>query len=206
MKALTIIALAFGLLIAGCSTAQPTASVAMVETAIAQTQEASPPTPTLHNFAASMPASLPEPTESPIPSPTLSLIATKIAEPKPIFEYAKIYGIGHLDTGHVLITVEIPGELLGSYHALVGNELFDCKTLPDYPNRLYCTGLTSYQGKYVQFSLIESRSQITVFETEIGIPPSPYTAQNVDTKVEKSTEEDPEQPTPTPTLPAYPYP
>lgn len=206
MKALSIIALAFGLLVAGCTTAQPTASVAMVETAIAQTQEANPPTPTPHVVAASMPASLPEPTESPIPSPTLSLIATKIAEPKPVFEYAKIYGIGHLDTGHVLITVEIPGELLGSYHALVENEVFNCKTLPDYPNRLYCTGLTSYQGKFVQFSLIESRSQITVYQTEIGIPPSPYTAQNVDTKVEKTTEEDPGQTTPTPTLPAYPYP
>jgi hypothetical protein len=206
MKALTIIGFIFGLLLAGCTTAQPTASVAMVRTAIAQTQEASPPTPTLQNVAASMPASLPESTEIPIPSPTLSLIATKIAEPKPVFEYAKIHGIGHLDTGHVLITVEIPGELLGSYHALVENEVFDCKTLPDYPNRLYCTGLTSYQGKFVQFSLIESRSQVTVFQTEIGIPPSPYTAQNVDKKAEKSTEEDSDRPTPTPTLPAYPYP
>ena len=202
MKAPTIIALVFGLLLAGCTTAQPTASVAMIETAIAQTQEASPPTPTPQTVAVSMPASLPDSTESPIPSPTLSLIATKIAEPKPVFEYAKIYGIGHLDTGHVLITVEIPGELLGRYHALVENEVFNCKTLPDYPNRLYCTGLTSYQGKFVQFSLIESRSQITVFQTEIGIPPSPYAAQNVDTKAEKTTEEDPQQPTPTPTIPA----
>ena len=206
MKALLIIALAFGLLLAGCTTAQPTASVAIIETAIAQTQVASPPTPTPQNVAALLPAPLPESTESPIPSPTLSLIATKIAEPKPVFEYAKIYGIGHLDTGHVLITVEVPGELLGSYHALVENEVFNCKTLPDYPNRLYCTGLTNFQGKYVRFSLIESQSQITVYQTEIGIPPSPYTAQNVDTKAEKTTEEDPDQPTPTPTLPAYPYP
>jgi hypothetical protein len=185
----------------------------MIETAIAQTQEAKPPTPTIQIELAASPVSDPEPTDVPLPSPTLSMVATVIAEPKPIFEYARIYGMGHLGTGHLLITIEVPGELTGSYQALVADEGFQCTVLPDYPNRLYCTGLTSYQGKYVQLKLIESRSQITVYQTVIGIPPSPAATQTVEMTAGKSNEDSPaqptdfpEQPTPTPPLPAYPYP
>jgi hypothetical protein len=129
-----------------------------------------------------------------------------IAEPKPIFEYARVYGMAHLKTGHLLITIEVPGEIPGTYQAKVGDEVFDCRILPEYPNRLYCTGMTSEEGKIVQFSIFESRSQITVFEQELGIPPSPYTSQLVETKADKSTDKNQDQPTPAPSLPAYPYP
>jgi hypothetical protein len=206
MKFLTFVTLFLGLGLVGCTTLESTPSVYAIETAIAQTQQAMPSTPTEKPALIIANESLAKPTDQLLPSPTISLIATVIAKPKPIFDYARIYGIGHLDAGHLLITIEVPGEISGNYHAMVGQEVFDCEILPEYPDRLYCTGPTSEDGNFVQFKLIESRSNITVFQTELGIPPKPYTGQFVETKNDKSIDKAPDQATPTPTLPAYPYP
>jgi hypothetical protein len=114
--------------------------------------------------------------------------------------------MGHLNSDHLLVTIEVPSEISGSYHAIVGNEIFDCEVLPEYPNRLYCTGLTYDAGKFVQLTLIDSLNQTIVFQTELGIPPNPYAEQFVETKKDKPVEKTPNQPTPLPTLPPYPYP
>jgi hypothetical protein len=208
MKLLNLITLFLLIGLVSCISPPPMPSNEDVKTAIAQTKQANLFIPTLQPVMNLSPTSLPHPTDHPLPTPTLSLIATVIAEPKPIFEYAKIYGIAHLQTGHLLITIEVPGDLRGKYQALVGNEAFDCNILPEYPNRLYCIGKDVNEGELVQLRIIEGWSQITVFQIEIGIPPSPYTAQVVDVNRNKTENNDPFKtaPTPTPPAPPYPYP
>jgi hypothetical protein len=204
IRILFTLVLGFGLV--GCAALESTPSVIAIETAIAQTQQAMPPTPTVIPTTVIDTQFITKATDLPLPSPTLSLIATEIAKPKPIFEYAYIYGMGHLNSDHLLVTIEVPSEISGSYHAIVGNEIFDCEVLPEYPNRLYCTGLTYDAGKFVQLTLIDSLNQTIVFQTELGIPPNPYAEQFVETKKDKPVEKTPNQPTPLPTLPPYPYP
>ena len=208
MKLLNLITLFLLIGLVSCISPPPMPSREDVKTAIAQTQQANLSIPTLQPVIKLSPTSLPDPTNLPLPTPTLSLIATVIAEPKPIFEYAQIYGIAHLQTGHLLITIEGPGDLRGKYQVLVGKEVLDCSILPEYPNRLYCIGQDVNEGELVQLSVIESWSQITVFQKEVGIPPSPYTAQVVEVNRNKPENNEPIKPTPipTPSAPAYPYP
>jgi len=208
MKLLNLITLFLLIGLVSCISPPPMPTNEDVKTAIAQTQQANLLIPTFPPEIKLSPTSLPDPTNPPLPTPTLSLIATVIAEPKPVFEYAQIYGIAHLQTGHLLITIEVPGDLGGIYQAFVGNEVFDCSILPEYPNRLYCIGQDVHEGELVQFSIIESSSQITVFQKEVGIPPSPYTAQVVEVNRNKPENNEPFEltPTPTPSAPAYPYP
>ena len=208
MKLLNLITLFLIIGLVSCISLPPMPSSEDVKTAIVQTKQANLLLQTLQPDLQLNPTSLPDPTNLPLPTPTLSLIATVIAEPKPIFEYADIYGIAHLQTGQLLITIEVPGDLRGKYQAFVGDEVFDCSILPEYPNRLYCIGRDVHEGELVQLRIIESRSQITVLQKEVGIPPSPYTAQVVEINRNKPENNEPIKPTPTqtPTSPAYPYP
>ena len=206
MKLLNLVTLFLLIGIVSCISPPPMPSREDIKTAIAQTQQANLFIPTLQPVIELSPTSLPDPTNLPLPTPTLSLIATIIAKPKPVFEYAQIYGIAHLQTGHLLITIEVPGDLRGKYQAFVGNEIFDCSILPEYPNRLYCIGQDVDEGELVQLSIIESWSQLTVFEKEVGIPPSPYAVQVVEVNKNKPKNNEPFIPTPTPLGPAYPYP
>lgn len=208
MKLLYLITLPLLISLVSCISPPPMPSREDVNTAIAQTRQSNFLIPTLQPDLKLTPTSLPDPTNLPLPTPTLSQIATVIAELKPIFEYARIYGVAHLQTGHLLITIEVPGDLRGKYQGLIGNEVFECSILPEYPNRLYCIGQDVHEGEIVQLSIIESRSQNTVFQEEVGIPPSPYTAQIVEVNKNNPENNEPIQPNPTqtPPAPAYPYP
>lgn len=208
MKLLAILTLFMCVGLASCISVPPMPSGEDIKTAIAQTKQANLLIPTVHPVNNTTPTSLPEPTDLPPPTPTLSLIATVIAQPKPIFADARIYGIAHLQTGHLLISIEVSGDLRGDYQAIVGNEVFVCNILPQYPNRLYCVGQDVHAGELVQLSVLETHSQNTIFQDEIGIPPSQYTAQVIQVDNNKPENNKPIEPTPVPTSPppTYPYP
>jgi hypothetical protein len=208
MKLLVILTLIICMGLVSCISVPPMPSGEDVKTAIAKTKQANLLIPSVHPENKTTPTSLPEPTDLPLPTSTISLIATVIAQPKPIFEHARIYGIAHLQTGHLLISIEISGDLHGNYQAVVGNEVFDCSILPQYANRLYCVGQDVYAGELVQLSIIEIQSKITVFQDEIGIPPSQYTAQLIHVDKNKPENNGTIKSTPVPTSPppAYPYP
>lgn len=200
----------FCLILAGCNypIAPPPESV---QTAIVQTQRI-PPTQT---FAAQF-------MENPLPTPPVTAtvpptwetpevvansdIATQIAQPRPIFEYASVYGLAHLENGQFLITLEIPGTLSGDYQAMLGGESFRCQILAEFPNRLYCNGLTSFAGQMATLQLQDQKEGTVVFETEIGIPPSPFAAGPTNLTEKSKGNGHSDQDTPTPSEEAYPGP
>jgi hypothetical protein len=65
-----------------------------------------------------------------------------------------------------------------------------------------------HAGELVQLSVFETHSQNTIFQGEIGIPPSQYTAQVIQVDNNKPENNKPIEPTPVPTSPppTYPYP
>jgi len=222
MKKLTWIVMAFLLPgITGCANLSSEAASKTIQTAIAQTLTALPTTNLLP--ATSTPAASPSPTatanaavRTAVDSATPQNVATIIADPEPDFSQAHIYGLAHLGNGHFLVTIEIPGSagnLEEKYTALLNeNESLRCIILEEYPNRLYCNGPTEYAGKYVLFQLINQISNEVVFETQIGVPPSPYTSFKESIPTKKTTGGgNPPPPTesPSPTAspsPPYPYP
>jgi hypothetical protein len=190
----------------------------MIQTAIAQTQGAGqtvqqrvvPPTST--------PTSVPTSSPSPTTRPTIDLstnVATVIADPEPDFSKAYIYGVAHLGNGHFLVTLEIPESseyLQNKYYALLGEDTLRCAILDEYPDRLYCNGPTENAGKFVSLQVINSITEETVFESELGVPPSPYLVNLQPKPTKKASGGDPSggsTPTPSPTeteLPPYPNP
>jgi hypothetical protein len=117
--------------------------------------------------------------------------------------------MAHLGNGHFLITLEIPegaGNLQEKYYGLLDEDSLRCAILEEYPNRLYCNGLTENAGKFVTFQLINAITEEKVFESQIGVPPSPYISIKEPKPTKKATgSSSSEQPTDTP-LPPYPYP
>lgn len=214
MKIVTWLLLVFLLGITGCANLSPEITSKTVQTAIAQTLTAVP-------TSSPLPA-----TSTPTLSPSLTAtttartaafwvtpqnVATIIADPEPDFSLASIYSLAHLGNGHFLVTIEIPGSagnLKEKYTALINEEeSLRCIILEEYPNRLYCNGPTEYAGKYVRFQLIDQVSGEVVFESQIGVPPSPYGSKQETAPGKKaSSGGNPASPTETPQPTAYPYP
>jgi hypothetical protein len=75
------------------------------------------------------------PTSTPEPPPTQAPVS---GQPSGALACTEIVSVGHGSEG-TLIVVAVPGVPGGSYPALVNNYLDDeCKTDPNYPDRLYC--------------------------------------------------------------------
>ena len=208
MKTLAIMLLC--LLLAACNfPAAP--SAASVEKAIVQTQQV-PPTQTFVSQLIEDPGLTPEPTATIRPTTavpevtTRSDIATQVARPRPVFEYARIYALAHLANGQFLITLEVPGALSGDYQATLGGEPFRCQILPEYPSRLYCNGPTSFTGQFALLQIREQPDQAVVYEIEIGIPPSPYASRAAAEGGRNRAQGGSDQAAPTPSEEGYPGP
>ena len=203
---------------AGCASRAPDLTVQMIQTALAQTQTAGPsvqprsvrPTPTLTQSPTSSATATSRPTID-----AATNVATVIADPEPDFSQAYIYGVAHLGNGHFLVTLEIPesaGNLQDKYYALLGEDALRCIILAEYPDRLYCNGPTENAGKFVSLQVINRITEEIVFESEIGVPPSPYLANLEPKATKKATDGDDSDgasstPSPTDTdLPPYPNP
>jgi hypothetical protein len=126
------------------------------------------------------------------------------------FTKANVIGMAHLDNGYFLVTINLPGKAEGEFRATVAADDFECMVLNQYPERLYCTGITTHAGQYVLFTLYHSGDELPVFETVIGIPPVYITRMlRYTRKVNKSEAEPTGKPPdqqPTPTAVPYPYP
>ena len=107
------------------------------------------------------PSSTPEPTFLP---PTSTLMTG------PDFTDASVISRGWLDSGSLLVTLQIPHGVEGDYYAIVGGHEFKCDILEDYPDRLYCHGTGVKPGTQVDASWYLEGVEHPLYETEIAIP------------------------------------
>lgn len=183
------LALLLGAALSACAASMRTPSAAQIQAAISQTQsaiQAKPPraTPSAIPSAAPTPEILPE-TGASAPG----FIATLIADPGPAFSRARVYGMAHLSGGRILITLEVPGNLSGEFHADLGGDELRCLILEEFPNRLYCHGPSSHAGQVVSFELFEAGQPEPVFRSEIGILPSPPSQAEKDDHARRDDED-----------------
>jgi len=206
MKQAALLVLVFSLGLFACSTAPATPSVGDIQTAIAQTQVAVPKFVPTNSPAPATPTQTPPPVIRPSFTPVKEAtnIATVIADSSPHFDFAEISGVAHLENGYFLITIEVPGGVRGEYFAALGEEEFKCLVLTEYPDRLYCTGLTSQAGEFVSLQVFEQGIQHPVFEGELGIPPLPAT-DSIQARIKRDERGRPEE-LPPADSPPYPYP
>jgi hypothetical protein len=208
MKHAALIVLLFALGLVACSNTPATPSVGDIQTAIAQTQAYSF-IPTIEPTNTPAPA---RPTKTPVPALRATStpiqestnIATVIADEGPHFDFAEISGVAHMENGYFLITLEVSGGVQGAYYARLGEEEFDCVVLRDYPNRLYCTGITTQAGAFVMLQIFELGSARPVYEEEFGIPPLSSSA-SIQARIKRDEHERPDENPPADSNP-YPYP
>lgn len=120
-----------------------------------------------------------EPTEAPPPSltptpavPTETPLPTDT--PGPNFNAASIYAVSHLPGDRLMVTVQIPGGVQGAYRSTSATSNQTCEILPEYPDRLYCTGPEPFENYSVVsavFRLFAEGQVQPVFESEFNIPP-----------------------------------
>ena len=169
MKQTCILVLLLSALLSACSSPPPTISAAIVQTAIAQTQVADPTrTPSISPTAPPTDPIIPQTTPD---YPLRFNVATLIANLKPLFSIAHVLGLARLENGQLLVTIEVPGGVQGDYYAFVGNEIYDCQILAQYPDHIYCNGDSPDPDQYVNVMLFEHGNEEAVFEAQIGIPP-----------------------------------
>lgn len=207
MKYTAIFFLLFSLGLFACSNVKTTPAPGDVQTAIAQSQTAASKTKPTESPIPATPTPTPAPVVMATSTPRQDEpdnIATVVAHTGPHFDFAEISGVAHLDNGYFLITIEVPGGVRGEYQALIGEEQFKCLVLAEYPNRLYCTGLTSQAGQFVVVRVYELGAAEPVFEEELGIPPLPPT-DSIQARIRRETRDRPKELPPADSSP-YPYP
>lgn len=112
------------------------------------------------------------PTHTPVPSETPTITPT----PGPNFGAASVYAVSHLGGDRLLVTIQVPGGVEGTYQAVVGPSTLNCEILPEYQDRLYCSGpepFQNYTSQQATVTLYSTVSGNTVFQTEFNIPPRP---------------------------------
>jgi len=169
MKRTFILVLLISTFLFACSSPPATPSAAIVQTAIAQTQAINP-TSTLSISPTAEPTH-PSILQATPDFPVRFNVATLIADLKPLFSIAHVLGLARLENGHLLVTIEVPGGVQGTYYAVVGNKKFDCRILVEYPDHIYCNGISPKPDQYVNVILFEQGNKEAVFEAQIGIPP-----------------------------------
>jgi hypothetical protein len=109
-----------------------------------------------------------------------------------------------MENGYFLITLEILGGIEGNYYAVLGEEQFDCLVLSEYPDRLYCTGLTTQAGTFATLQIFEIGDDEPVFEEELGVPPLP-SLDSIQARIKRDERDRSGQNPPADSVP-YPYP
>ncbi|HEX9796280.1 MAG TPA: hypothetical protein VGA52_04750 [Anaerolineales bacterium] len=145
------------LLAAACTlpgVAQPTAT----PTEVPPTPTPEPPTPTI--------------TLSPVPTEGATAAATATVGPS--FSGANVYAVSHLSGNRLLVTVQVPGGIEGSYRATVGSSSLGCEKLAEYPDRLYCSGPEPYQNvgyEHTTIYVFDQSNGQQVMQIDFSIPP-----------------------------------
>lgn len=106
-------------------------------------------------------SSTPEPA---VPLPTSTIMTGSD------FTDASVISRGWLDSGSLLVTLQVPHGVEGNYYAIVEDNEFKCEILDDYPDRLYCHGIGVKTGTQVDASWYLDGVELPVYETEIAIP------------------------------------
>jgi hypothetical protein len=137
-----------------------------------------PSQPETATIEAEAPTEIPVPSDTPLPTDTPEPSATPTITPTqgPNFAAASVYAVSHLSGDRLLVTVQIPGGVEGDYKAYVSNLPFTCEILPDYPDRLYCTGAEPfgiYSAKQASLEILSEADNTTVFQTEFTVPAIP---------------------------------
>lgn len=115
--------------------------------------------------------STPTPTKTPSPTPTRTPSPTSSSTLGPDFSGASLLGISLLDGGRLMVSVTVPGGVLGDFRAVVQGRAFECLTLADYPNRLYCIGPQPNSRADALIRIIPAALLEPVFEAVFAIPP-----------------------------------
>lgn len=126
------------------------------------------------------PTATPPPTETPTITPTEG----------PNLAAASVYAVSNLEGSRLLVTIQVPGGVSGSYSAQVGTSNLNCEILDEYPDRLYCSGprpFVNYGPQTATFSLFSPTVIEPVFQAEFTVPALPT-----------PTPTETEEPTPTP--------
>lgn len=126
-----------------------------------------------------MPTPIPSATGTPSRTPAPTLTPTITPTPGPDFEAASVYAVAHLASSRLMVTISVPGGVEGIYDVFIGDSRYPCETLPEYPDRLYCTGPEPYvnyspEGARVRlFPLYPEDPDQPLFEATITVPARP---------------------------------
>lgn len=127
------------------------------------------------------------------PSRTPTITATSTATPPPApptptptvtgtFMQASVYGVSRLSGRRLLVSITVPvaesypAVLSRPYTAVVGPSTLVCEVLPQYPDRLYCSGpdpYVNYKPEAAELALFAADQAGPVFVTEFSIPALP---------------------------------
>jgi len=108
--------------------------------------------------------------------PTLTTVPTLSPTPTPYagvdFSKVEVAFGGFLPDYRYFIALRFPEDVVGQYYALVGSNALEytCEVLPEYTNRLYCSGPLAGLNKYVTIMLFSAETNDLVFTGEIFIP------------------------------------
>jgi hypothetical protein len=121
---------------------------------------------------------VPAATETPLPTDTSEPTFTPSATPTsgPDFSNASVYGVSHMEKDRILISVEVPGGVEGTYQASVGMVVLTCEILSEYPDRLYCSGpepFENYQPINATIMILAMPGGSVVYESEFSLPARP---------------------------------
>jgi hypothetical protein len=75
-----------------------------------------------------------------------------------------------VEDGRMLITVQLPGGVKGTYHLTLDSEEYPCQVLGSYPDRLYCVGKRLPAGTTVTMKIIMEGGSVPVYEAIVIIP------------------------------------
>ncbi len=136
-----------------------------------------PPPPTLTPVPdlPSTPTPTPVPAEPTVPAAP-SATPTPIPTEGPNFAQASVYAVSHLSGDRLLVTLQVPGGVEGSYTAQVQTSSLPCEILDEYPDRLYCSGpapFINYAARTTNLQLFSPGGVEPVFSTEFTVPARP---------------------------------
>jgi hypothetical protein len=75
-----------------------------------------------------------------------------------------------VEDGRMLVTVQLPGGVKGTYHLTLDTEEYPCQVLGSYPDRLYCVGKRLPAGATVMMRIIMEGGSVPVYEATVIIP------------------------------------
>ncbi|MGA9192143.1 MAG: hypothetical protein WBZ24_10445 [Anaerolineales bacterium] len=127
------------------------------------------------------------------PSRTPTITTTSTATPPPApptqtptvtgtFMQASVYGVSRLSGHRLLVSITVPAAeshpslLSRPFTAVVGTSDLDCEVLPQYLDRLYCSGpdpYVNYKPQAAELALFADGQAGSVFVTEFTIPALP---------------------------------